>query len=234
MTDTAAIILAAGKSTRMKSEVPKVLHEICGRPMLDCVLNACAGAGVERILVVVGHGKEQIRAAFGDRPGCSFVEQAEQQGTGHAVLCCREELAGFGGRVLVIAADMPLVRGATLRALLEESARTGDAITLATTILEDPSGYGRIIRDGAGRLQGICEQRDCTPEQLAIGEVNISYYCFGSGEKMLAALGQVSTDNAKGEYYITDAVRILIEQGHGGGAIPAVPAAEAMGINRPQ
>jgi bifunctional UDP-N-acetylglucosamine pyrophosphorylase/glucosamine-1-phosphate N-acetyltransferase len=231
MSNVAVVILAAGKSTRMKSSLPKVMHEVCGRPMLAHVLDACRDAGVERLAVVVGFGKDQVVAAFEGRPGCTFVEQADQNGTGHAVLCCREALADFDGRVLVIAADMPLVRGATLRALLEENARTGDAITLATTILDDPTGYGRIVRDKAGNLRGIVEQRECTPEQAEIQEVNISYYCFGDRRQMFEALEQVGDDNAKGEYYMTDAVRILIEGGHGGGAIPAVPREEALGIN---
>lgn len=231
MSETAAIILAAGKSTRMKSDLPKVLHEICGRSMLAWVLDACDEAGVGRLLVVVGYGKDQVIEAFAGRKNCTFVEQAEQRGTGHAVLCCRQRLADFDGRVMVIAADMPLVRGPTLRALLDENARTGDAITLATTILDDPTGYGRIDRDEQGRLRGIVEHRDCTPQQLAIREVNISYYCFADPERLFAALDRVGNDNAKGEHYITDAVRILIDQGQGGGAIPAVPPAEALGIN---
>ena len=111
MNGVAAVILAAGKSTRMKSDLPKVLHEVCGRPMLACVLDACQEAGVERFLIVVGYGKDQVTGAFADRAGCSFVEQTQQQGTGHAVLCCRQALAVFEGRVLVIAADMPKVRG---------------------------------------------------------------------------------------------------------------------------
>ncbi|MCP4250797.1 MAG: bifunctional N-acetylglucosamine-1-phosphate uridyltransferase/glucosamine-1-phosphate acetyltransferase, partial [bacterium] len=225
-----AVILAAGKSTRMKSELPKVLHDICGRPMLAYALHACADAGVGRIVVVVGHGKEQVVEAFSGWNNCSFVTQSEQKGTGHAVLCCRDALAGFAGQVLVIAGDMPLLRGPTLRALLNENARTGQAITLATTILDDPTGYGRIIRDDQGGLSAIVEHNDCTPEQLAVREVNPSYYCF-AGRRMFEAMEQVGTDNAKGEYYITDAVKILIEAGHGRGAVAAVPPVEAMGIN---
>ena len=230
MSEVAAVILAAGRSTRMKSDLPKVLHEVCGRPMLAYVVDACEQAGVGRVLLVVGHGKEKVVETFGDRGLCSFVEQAEQKGTGHAVLCCREALSGFAGRVLVIAADMPLVRGETLTRLLAENTRTGHAITLATTVLDEPAGYGRIVRDRAGDLLGIVEHNDCTPEQREIHEVNPSYYCF-DGRLMFEALGQVGNANAKGEYYITDAVRILIEQGRGGGAIPAVPPEEAMGIN---
>ena len=214
----------------MKSDVPKVLHDVCGRPMLGWIIRACEEAGVGRIIVVVGFGKEQVISAFESHPNCVFVEQVEQKGTGHAVLCCRDALAGFAGRVLVIAGDMPLVRGSTPKALLAENARTGDAVTLGTTILDDPAGYGRIIRDERGRLLKIVEHNDCTVQQREVREVNPSYYCFDCA-KMFEALDQVGNDNAKGEYYITDVVRILIDAGHGGGAIPAIPPAEAMGIN---
>ncbi len=230
MSNAAAVILAAGKSTRMKSELPKVLHELCGRPMLAYVLDACRDAGIGRLIVVVGYGKDRVIEAFSDRTDCTFVEQAEQKGTAHAVLCCRDALDGFSGQVLVIAGDMPLVSGATATTLLQENARTGDGLTLATTILDDPTGYGRIVRDDQGRLQAIVEHRDCTPEQLAVKEVNPSYYCF-DGRLMFDALGRVGNDNAKGEYYITDAVRVLAEDGRGAAAIPALPAEDATGIN---
>ena len=230
MSEVAAVILAAGKSIRMKSDKPKVLHELCGQPMLAYVLDACREAGISRMVVVVGYGKDQVIEAFADRSDCTFVEQTEQKGTAHAVLCCREALHGFSGRVLVIAGDMPLVRGATAQTLLAENARTGDGITLATTILDDPTGYGRIVRGENGRLLAIVEHRDCTPEQLAIREVNPSYYCF-DGRFMFDALTRVGNDNAKGEYYITDAVGILAQDGRGAGAIDALPAEDATGIN---
>ncbi len=230
MSSTAAIILAAGKSTRMKSDVPKVLHEVCGKPMLSYTLDACCEAGIDRIVVVVGHQKERVIAAFSDRSNCSFVEQAEQKGTGHAVQCCKEALDGFAGQVLVIAGDMPLVRGETLKTLLNENTKTGDGITLATTILDDPAGYGRIVRDKLGGLVSITEHKDCIPEQLAIKEANPSYYCF-DGRYMFETMDKVTNDNAKGEYYITDAVGILLSEGRGAGAIPAVPPEQATGVN---
>jgi bifunctional UDP-N-acetylglucosamine pyrophosphorylase/glucosamine-1-phosphate N-acetyltransferase len=228
--ETAAVILAAGQSTRMQSDLPKVLHEVCGRPMLAYALEACREAGVSRLVVVVGYGKEQVIEAFAGRSDITFVEQAEQKGTAHAVLCCREVLDGFAGQILVIAGDMPLVRAGTPKALLAENARTGDGLTLATTVLDDPTGYGRVVRDEQGRLQAIVEHKDCTPEQLAISEVNPSYYCF-DGAVVFDALSKVRNDNAKGEYYITDAVGILAADGRGAGAIAALPTAEATGIN---
>jgi bifunctional UDP-N-acetylglucosamine pyrophosphorylase/glucosamine-1-phosphate N-acetyltransferase len=145
--ETAAIVLAAGKSTRMKSDSPKVLHEVCGRPMLSYVLDACRLAGVDRLFVVVGYGRDVVIRAFEGEPDLVWVEQREQKGTGHAVQCCREGLADFSGGVLVIAGDMPLVRREVLASLIEARRASGDAVSIATTFLDDPSGYGRIVRD---------------------------------------------------------------------------------------
>mgnify|MGYP001586418721 CR=1 FL=1 len=228
--ETAAIILAAGKSTRMKSELPKVLHEVCGRPMLSFVLGACRLAGVDRILVVVGHGQELVRGKFEAETGVTWVEQTQQKGTGHAVLCCRSALDGFVGNVMVIAGDMPLVRRETLAQLIEEREQSGDALTLATTILEEPAGYGRIIRAADGSIESIVEHRDCTDEQRAIHEVNPSYYCFDASS-MWTCLDQVKPDKTKGEIYVTDAVRVFRGRGQTVSAIACVPSEDATGIN---
>ncbi len=230
LNDSAAIILAAGKSTRMKSGLPKVLHEICGKPMLAYVLDACREAGIGRLIVVVGHGKEEVLTRFSFQEDITWVEQTEQLGTGHAVLCCREALSGFEGSIVVIAGDMPLLRCETLSRLLDSQARGDCAVTLATTVLDDPAGYGRIVRDADGGLQAIVEDRDCTPEQRKLCEVNPSYYCFDA-KRMVEALDRVKPDNTKGEYYITDAVRISRDSGWGACAIEAVPAEDATGIN---
>ena len=230
MNAPAAIILAAGKSTRMKSDLPKVLHEVCGRSMLGHVLAACEQAGVRSPLVVVGHGKERVKGAFADRNGIRWVEQPEQKGTGHAALMCEPELVGFDGAVLVIAGDMPLIRAETLGMILTEHRQSGNGVTLATSVLDDPAGYGRIVRDDRGRLRDIVEDVDCTSEQRAIREVNISYYCFDS-RRMLEVLHRIRPDNAKGEHYITDAVRMMIADGHGAGALAAVDPQDAAGIN---
>lgn len=230
MSEVAAIVLAAGKSTRMMSDLPKVLHEICGRPMLAYVLNACRMAGVDRLIAVVGHGKEQVIERFASEHDVVWVEQTEQRGTGHAVLCCRETLKGFKGTVIVIAGDMPLVRREALADLIEAREQSGDALTLATTLLDEPKGYGRIVRDSAGRLQAIVENRDCNEAQRAIREVNVSYYCFDA-ERLFAALKKVEPETAKGEYYLTDTVRILRDGGHGVSATVKVAPEDALGIN---
>jgi len=230
LSDTAAIVLAAGKSVRMKSDLPKVLHEICGRPMLSYVLSACRLSGVDRTIVVVGHGKDRVIEAVGNEPEVTWVDQKEQKGTGHAVLCCRDALKGFSGSVLVIAGDMPLVQRLTLANLLEMRDRRGDALTLATTVLDDPTGYGRIIRDADGELEAIVEHKDCTDKQRRIREVNPSYYCFDA-EPMFDALDKVEANSATGELYLTDAVEILRSSGAGVSAVVSVPAEEAMGVN---
>lgn len=231
MPQTAAVILAAGKSTRMKSDLPKVLHEVCGRPMLNFVIQACRLAGIDRLLVVVGHGRERVIQAFeGDAADITWVHQTEQKGTGHAVLCCREHLKGDIGSVLVIAGDMPLIRRETLSELLTTREKTGDAVTMATTVLEDPTGYGRIVRDGKGNLEAIVEHKNCTPEQRRITEVNPSYYCF-DGRRMVRALERVQADPGSAEIYVTEAIRVLRESGEGASALVSVPAEDAMGVN---
>lgn len=229
----AAVILAAGKSTRMVTDLPKVLHEVCGRPMLAYVVDACHEAGIDRVVVVVGYRKNDVIAAFSDEKGLQFVEQSEQKGTGHAVQICRDALADFEGNVVVIAGDMPLLRTETLSLLTETHDREHSAVTLATAILDDPGGYGRIVRDAYGNLQGIVEHADCTPDQLRITEINPSYYCFDK-RLLFEALDNVQPNNVKGEYYLTDALHILIHRGYRAVAVTAVAAQDAMGVNSRQ
>jgi len=187
-------------------------------------------AGVERLFVVVGHRKEDVIATFGDATDITWVEQTEQNGTGHAVLCCREALSGFNGSVLVLAGDMPLVRRPTLAGLHEARVTGSLACTIATTELDDPSGYGRIVRDDEGRLAAIVEHADCSPEQRAIREVNPSYYCFEARE-LWWSLDRTKPQSPKNEYYITDAIRILKDAGKGMAAPLQVPAEDATGVN---
>lgn len=226
----AAILLAAGKSTRMRSDLPKVLHDVCGAPMLAFSLAEARAVGLSRLIVVVGHARESVLDRFSDARDVAWVTQAEQRGTGHAVMCCREALAGFRGTVLVIAGDMPLVRRETLKALATVRVERGDAISIATTELDDPTGYGRIVRDVAGNLVGIVEHRDCTSQQHGIREVNPSYYCFAA-EQMFAALDRVKPSPGKGELYLTDAIAILRDSGQPVSAVVKVPREDAMGVN---
>ncbi len=230
---TAAVVLAAGRSTRMVTDMPKVLHEVCGRPMLAYVVDALRAAGISRIICVVGYRKDDVINTFRGEPDVTFVEQAEQKGTGHAVMVCREALADFDGNLVIIAGDMPLLRSETLELLVKTHKSQNSAVTLATAVLDNPTSYGRIVRDTYGNLEGIVEEADCTPEQQKIKEVNPSYYCFNS-KLLFQALQQVRPNNVKGELYLTDALQILIKEGHRAVAITAVAAEDAMGINSRQ
>lgn len=230
---TAAVILAAGQGTRLKSDLPKVLHEVCGRPMLAYVFDACRAADVRDCLAVVGHRKDLVIEAFAhDDANITWVEQQPQLGTGHAVMVCREHLAAYE-HVLVLCGDGPLIRTETIRELLNLHRTENAAATLATAVLDDPSGYGRIWRDADGKLRGIVEHADCTPEQRQIREVNPSYYCFRAAD-LLGALDQLKPDNAKNEYYITDALAILINSGKKAIAVTSVPPADIYSINSRQ
>jgi len=230
MTETVAIILAAGVSKRMNTQLAKVLHEVCGRPMLAYVLDACREVGIKRIHVVVGFSAEQVKEQFGGADDIVWVEQTEQLGTAHAVSCCKEHLRNFEGQTLVLCGDGPMIRAQTLKVLIEKHRSAQSAATLATAVLDDPSGYGRIIRDAYGNMQGIVEDSDCTPEQLAIKEINPSNYLFNN-KILFEAIEQVKPDNVKKEYYLTDAVSGIIATGHKVVAITAVAPDEAVGIN---
>ena len=230
MAERIAIILAAGESTRMNTKLPKVLHEVCGRPMLAYVLDACRKAGIGKIFVVVGYGKSKVMEQFKDRDDIVFVEQAEQKGTAHAVMCCKEHIAEFEGQVLILCGDGPLIRSETLKTLVDKHTSEMSAATLATTVLDDPAGYGRIERDSYGNIQGIVEDEDCTDEQRQIKEINPSYYCFDA-PILLETLDKITPDNAKGEYYLTDALHLIIATGHKVVAVTAVAPEEAMGVN---
>jgi bifunctional UDP-N-acetylglucosamine pyrophosphorylase/glucosamine-1-phosphate N-acetyltransferase len=230
MTERVAIILAAGVSSRMNTELAKVLHEVCGRPMLAYVLDACREVGVEKIYIVVGYGAEQVKERFAEDPDIVWVHQDKQFGTGHAVLCCKQHLAGFDGQTLVLCGDGPLIRAGTLAILLEKHKTEHAAVALATAVLDDPTGYGRIVRDVYGNIQGIVEDSDCSREQLAVKEVNPSYYLFNN-KILFDALEKVKPDNVKGEYYLTDALSLIIASGHKVVAVTAVRPEEAMGVN---
>lgn len=229
-----AIILAAGKSTRMKSRRPKALHPVCGKPMLSYVLRACYDAGCTRILMVVGHGKDEIKQEFGNDKRISWIEQTEQLGTGHAAMVCRDELKKHPhGDVFILAGDGPLIRGEVLRTLHTAHTEEHASASMATAVLDDPTGYGRVVRDAEGNFLEIVEQLDCTPEQLDIREVFPSYYCVRN-EDLLLALSQLKNDNKKGEYYLTDVFGILRKAGKKVVAVQAVTADDVIGVNNRQ
>jgi bifunctional UDP-N-acetylglucosamine pyrophosphorylase / glucosamine-1-phosphate N-acetyltransferase len=225
-----AIILAAGKSTRMKSVLPKVVLEVCGRPMVEYVIEAVRETGVQRIVLVVGHGAETVRSFFAGQPGIEFALQAEQRGTGHAVMMCREHLAGVEGPVFVLAGDTPLLKSASLAGLLQDLAQHRAACVIGSAVTEANEGLGRIVRDGHGSFERIVEHKDATPEQRAIREINTGCYAL-DGPALLWALDEIQPNNVQKEYYLTDCPAVLKHVGRSVVASPRFDLHEAMGVN---
>lgn len=225
-----AIVLAAGKGTRMKSELPKVLIEVLGRPMIHYVLDALEKTGVDEVLVVVGYRADLVRAALVGRPGVRFVEQTEQLGTGHAVMVCRETLQGHEGAVLIVTGDSPLAQPDSLRKLLDEFERERPACLLGTAHKEHPQGLGRVVRDAAGEFERVVEEKDATEDERRITEVNMSCYVF-AGPDLLYALDRIRPSNAQAEYYLTDCPGVLKQAGRPVLARAVLKPIEALSIN---
>jgi len=225
-----AIVLAAGKGTRMKSELPKVLVPVAGRPMIRYVIDSLRKAGVSRIVVVVGYGAVLVRTELAEEPGVEFAEQTEQLGTGHAVMMCRGQLADHQGPVFIVAGDSPLLQAESVRTLLENFSAARASCVLGTVDKPNPTGYGRIVRDDAGKFVGIVEEKDATPTQRAIQEVNVSTYVFDA-QDLLWALDKLTDKNAQREYYITDCPAILMADGKKVTAEKVLQPCEALSIN---
>jgi len=225
-----AIVLAAGQGTRMKSELPKVLVPVGGRPMVRYVIDAVTDAGIERSVVVIGYRADLVRAEFDGEANVSFAEQREQLGTGHAVMMCRDQLADHTGPVLVIAGDSPMLQASSIQKLLDAYSEGNYSCLLGTVEREDPTGYGRIVRDSNGSFIGIVEEKDANDAQRAIREINVSTYLFDSQE-LLKALDKLTDQNAQGEYYITDCPAILLETGKNVQALKVLEPCEALSIN---
>ena len=222
-----ALILAAGKGTRMHSDKPKVLQTVLGEPMLASVVAALRPVFEGNIFMVVGHRAEMVLTQFTDG---RFVLQEQQLGTGHAVQCAAAELEGFEGAVLVCCGDMPLVRGETYAALAEEHFKEGNACTLLSGTSESPLPYGRVLRDENGGFAAIIEEKDCTPEQREIRELNSGVYMFNA-QSLLSALGELRADNAQKEYYLTDVPAIMRERGEKVGVFARDMNEELIGVN---
>jgi len=231
-----AIILAAGKGTRMGSDLPKVIHPVGDRPMVSIVVEACATVSCSPIVAVVGHGREHVKRALEGASGdVRFALQAEQLGTGHAVLAAESELGDVSpdADVLVLCGDGPLIRDETIRTLLDTHRSTNAAATLATAVVDDPTGYGRVIRDEQGRFARIVEQKNANSDELAIREINPSYYCFKLGP-LMDALRNVERNPKTGEYYLTDVPALLLANGARVEVVEAVPAEDVLSINTPE
>jgi len=198
--------------------------------MLAYVLDACRNVGIKKLYVVIGFSADEVKEKFAGADDIIWVRQDKQLGTAHAVLCCKEHLRDFRGQTLVLCGDGPSIRAQTLKIIIDKHESGQSAATLGTAVLDDPKGYGRIVRDDYGNIQGIVEDSDCTPEQLKIKEINPSNYLFDN-QILLQALEKVKPENVKKEYYLTDAVCNIIATGHKVEAITAVPPDEAIGIN---
>lgn len=227
-----AIVLAAGKGKRMGSDLPKVLLPVCGRPMIRYVLDAVRAAGIEQVVMVVGHRADLVRQELAGEPGVTFAEQTEQLGTGHAVMMCREALAGQDGPVLILAGDSPMVQVSSLQAVLAEFAAQRPACLLGTAAKSDPTGLGRVVRDSAGNFAAIVEEKDATSAERTITEVNMSAYVFQAAD-LLWALDQLTADNAQREYYLTDCPGVLKRAGKSVLAAKLLQPCEALSINTP-
>jgi len=211
----------------MKSDKPKVAHEILGVPMVRLVADAARRAGCERIIAVTGHKAEQVEALV---EGADCVRQDQQLGTGHAVQCASSALAGFEGSLVVLSGDTPLMTPDTIAGLVAMRETSGSAVTLLTTHLSDPTGYGRIVRDRDGEVASIVEEKDCTPEQRAITEINTGTYCFDSAV-LLAHLHRLTSENAQGEFYLTDMVSVFNNEGLTVSAMSTDDPLETIGVN---
>jgi UDP-N-acetylglucosamine diphosphorylase/glucosamine-1-phosphate N-acetyltransferase len=228
-----AIILAAGKGTRMGGDRPKVLYEAGGRPLVHWVVDACRDAGCRRCVLVVGYGADEVRDALAGFEAVTFVEQREQLGTGHAT----RQAEGLYDPdqpvdVFVLAGDMPLIRPAILREMAALRGRAGAAAVLGTARIDDPPAYGRVIRDAAGRFERIVEHKDATEAQRRITEVYPSYSCFRS-DLLFQALHEVDNRNAQGEFYVTDVPGVLRSTGHAVELLDTLEADDVLGVNTP-
>jgi UDP-N-acetylglucosamine diphosphorylase/glucosamine-1-phosphate N-acetyltransferase len=224
-----ALILAAGKGTRMKSDMAKVLHVLEGKPLLRYSLKAAREAGAEKIVVVVGHQADRVREAFPD-PDLIFVDQMPQLGTGHAVLQARDALKDYGGLTVILCGDVPLLKPETIRSLIRQHRAEQSCVTVLTTEPPGPHAYGRIVKDGRGDILKIVEHKDATEAERRILEINTGIYCVDT-PFLFAALAQVKNDNRQKEYYLTDIVEIARREGRKVHAFLTADDVEVMGIN---
>ncbi len=226
----AVVILAAGEGKRMKSALPKVLHQVCAKPMIDYVLETVRDLRPDKVLIVVGHGADKVRDNLKRENSLKLVFQEKQLGTGHAVLKCEKELADFSGTVLVLSGDTPLLSGDTLKNLLELHLKSKAAATLLSANLEGLTGYGRIIRSQMGEVERIIEEKDASKEERNISEVNTGTYCFDK-EKLFLALKEVKCENVQKEFYLTDVIEILKRKKEKVAVLLARDEKEVLGVN---
>ncbi|MDD2200822.1 MAG: bifunctional UDP-N-acetylglucosamine diphosphorylase/glucosamine-1-phosphate N-acetyltransferase GlmU [Firmicutes bacterium] len=228
MASFVGLVLAAGHGKRMKSTLPKVLHQVAGIPMIDHVVGVLVRSGASRTVVVVGYGGEVVEEHLAGR--ADVVWQKEQLGTGHAVLSAGPAFHGYDGNIVVMPGDVPLVTPETIEELVDNHANSENGATILTMHVEDPTGYGRIVRDSQGNVAAIIEHRDATEEIRAVREVNTGVFCFDK-KKLFDALPCLSSQNEQGEYYLTDVIKVMISQGLSVGAVALQDASDGLGIN---
>ncbi|PGT57435.1 UDP-N-acetylglucosamine diphosphorylase/glucosamine-1-phosphate N-acetyltransferase [Bacillus cereus] len=228
MSNRFAVILAAGKGTRMKSKLYKVLHPVCGKPMVQHVVDQVSQLGLQKLVTVVGHGAEMVQEQLGNVS--EFALQAEQLGTAHAVDQAASVLANEEGTTLVICGDTPLITAETMESLLQQHKEAGAMATVLTAYIEEPAGYGRIVRNENGHVEKIVEHKDANEKELAIKEINTGTYCFDN-KALFASLSKVSNDNVQGEYYLPDVIEILKNEGHIVSAYQTEHFDETLGVN---
>ena len=222
------VVLAAGKGTRMQAGAPKAAVELAGRPLAARVLDALRGAGIQRIVAVIGHRGPEVRAALGD--DLEFAVQAQQLGTGHALQCAASCLRGYVGPVVASYADIPLLTAGDLIDLVAHHIDTGAAATITTAVFDDPGTLGRVVRAADGRVSAIVEAKDATPHQLQIREINVGVYCF-EAPLIFDILREVRNDNAQRQYYLTDAIGLLVARGEPVEAVPLREAYAGLGVD---
>ena len=223
-----SVILAAGMGTRMKSKMPKVLHKVCGKPLSKWVIDASKAAGADKVCAVVGHKAETVKEVLGDV--CKFALQAEQKGTGHAVMQAIDVIKNSKGEVVILNGDTPLITAETINKAIEYHKNNGNQATVITAILDDATGYGRIVRDNDGSVLKIVEQKDASKEEKKINEVNSGMYVFDA-QSLVYALDKITPNNAQGEYYLTDTLEILLSAGKKIGGYAISDNDEIRGIN---
>ncbi|EAD8618648.1 bifunctional UDP-N-acetylglucosamine diphosphorylase/glucosamine-1-phosphate N-acetyltransferase GlmU [Listeria monocytogenes] len=223
-----AVVLAAGQGTRMKSKLYKVLHPVCGKPMVEHVVDQISTLNVDKVVTIVGHGAEKVQEHLAGKS--EFVKQEEQLGTAHAVLQAKAELSGKDGVTLVVCGDTPLIEASTMEALLKYHHEKRAKATILTTVIEDPTGYGRIIRDDLGIVEKIVEHKDATEKEQRISEINTGTYCFDN-KALFEALENVSNDNVQGEYYLPDVIKILKDSDEVVAAYRMESFEESLGVN---
>ena len=230
MGEIAAVVLAAGKGTRMKSDLVKVMHPLAGMPMIDWPVGVARQAGASCIVLVVGHQSEKVREHFAGAPDINFAVQEEQLGTGHAVACARDACAGFSGSVLVLSGDVPLLTAETVQAMIAYHEERQAVVTVLTTVVDDPFGYGRVVKREAGKIIRIVEEKDATEEERGIREINSGIYCVRA-DFLFDAVSRLDNDNLQQEYYLTDIIRMAADRNQLCVSYKIEGAEEVMGVN---